>query len=101
MELLRRVDWNILLGKGDCGSHTLLSFPAAQTGFLKKQKEEFEADFNFSSSKDSKGKLVTDHLVGSKGVIPCGWCLLLHFMGSHQLITSSELPSHACNLPIE
>lgn len=99
MGLLRRVDWNILLGKDDCGGHTLLSFPN-QTGFLKKQKEEFEADFSFSSSKASKGKLVTNHLLGSKRA-PCGWCLLLHFMGSHLLITTSELPSHACNLPVE
>lgn len=77
----------------------LLSFPVAQP-FLKKQKEEFEADFSFGSSKVSKGKLVTNNLPGSKR-IPCGWCLLLHFMGSYPLITSSELPSLACNLPVE
>lgn len=37
MGLLRGVDWNILLGKGNCGGHTLLSFPVAQPNWISEE----------------------------------------------------------------
>lgn len=98
--LLRGVDWNILLGKGDCGGHSaFVSSSPTKLGFWRSRRRNLKQNLVSVAAKPQRGSLLL--IICWVAKVSCGWCLLLHCMGSHPLITSSELPSHACNLSVE